>query len=273
MDSAPSQHGDDAVLFAPMEARLSSLETRMASIVTTIEDRVVATLQTVFNCIPGMRVTQLPQHALNSRRSKLKRVSNSQASWPLSQVAAVDEQSNSSTATSEVSTGLSSRAPVSPFALVDPPPLPLKYAPTMASNGPRSRGDRANSDLVTILQWNCQGFNPRTKRAALQLDLETYPHLPAVVALQKPGEHAALTNYTVYQRDAQSAFCMHRDYTTNQVDLDCDPLYSYVMVTILPLRKQNASLQIFNIYSWPKHRNVTYNAVLAKPLQWQAGNC
>ncbi|KAH8025140.1 hypothetical protein HPB51_003982 [Rhipicephalus microplus] len=121
MDSAPSQHGDNAVLLALMEARLSSLEAQMTSIVTTIEDRLAATLQTVFDHIPGMIVAQLPQLALNTRRSKLKRVSNSQASWPFSQVAAVDEQSNSSTATYEVSTGSSSGAQVSRFALVEAP--------------------------------------------------------------------------------------------------------------------------------------------------------
>lgn len=39
MDSAPSQHWHNAVLLATMEARLSSLEAQMASIVTSIEDR------------------------------------------------------------------------------------------------------------------------------------------------------------------------------------------------------------------------------------------
>ncbi|KAH8020351.1 hypothetical protein HPB51_000984 [Rhipicephalus microplus] len=84
MDSAPSQHEDNAVLFTPMEARLSSSEAQMTSIETTNEDRLAATLQTVFDHIPGVIVAQLPQLALNTCWSKLKRVSNSQASWSLS---------------------------------------------------------------------------------------------------------------------------------------------------------------------------------------------
>ncbi|KAH7964743.1 hypothetical protein HPB49_001112 [Dermacentor silvarum] len=136
----------------------------------------------------------------------------------------------------------------------------------MAGKGSRSRRGRANSDPFTILQWNCRGFKARTKRAALRLHLESYSHLPAVVALQEPGEHVALTNCTVYQRDAQTALCVHRNYTANSVDLDCDPLYSCVMVTLLPLRKQDPSIHILNIYSSPKQPNVTYADVFSKAL-------
>lgn len=64
---------DTAALLAPIEARPSSLEAQMASIVTTIEDRLAATLQTVFDRIPGMIVASLTKLALRTRRAKLKR--------------------------------------------------------------------------------------------------------------------------------------------------------------------------------------------------------
>ncbi|KAL1445267.1 hypothetical protein MTO96_045114 [Rhipicephalus appendiculatus] len=75
MDSAPSEHRDTAAHLAPLEARLGSLESQMASIVTTIEDRLAAALQTVFDRIPGMIVAQMPQLSFSTRRPKLKRVS------------------------------------------------------------------------------------------------------------------------------------------------------------------------------------------------------
>ncbi|KAH6941284.1 hypothetical protein HPB50_015744 [Hyalomma asiaticum] len=136
----------------------------------------------------------------------------------------------------------------------------------MAGNSPRSRRDRANSNPFTILQWKCRGLKARAKRAALRLHLEAYSHLPAVVALQEPGEHTALANYTVYQSNAQTVLCVHRNYAANPVDLDCDPLYSYVMLTLLPLMKQDPSLHILNIYSSPKLPNVTYADVFSKAL-------
>ncbi|KAL1444672.1 hypothetical protein MTO96_029665 [Rhipicephalus appendiculatus] len=121
MDSAPSEHRDTAAHLAPLEARLGGLESQMASLVTAIEDRLAAALQTVFDRIPGMIVAQMPQLSVSTRRPKLKRVSRSQAPRPLSQVAEVDEQSSSSAATSEVSTGSSSGAPMDPFALPEAP--------------------------------------------------------------------------------------------------------------------------------------------------------
>lgn len=84
------------------------------------------------------------------------------------------------------------------------------------------------------------------------------------MVLQEPGEHAALTNYTVYQRDAQTALCVHRNYTANLVDLECNPAYSYAMVTLLPLRKQDPSIHILNIYSSPKLPNITYADIFSK---------
>ncbi|KAL1475677.1 hypothetical protein MTO96_037112 [Rhipicephalus appendiculatus] len=87
----------------------------MASIVTTIEHRLAAALQTVFYRIPGMIVAQMLQLSVSTRRPKLKWVSCSQAPRPLSQMAEVDERSSSSTATSEVSTGSSSGSPYGPL--------------------------------------------------------------------------------------------------------------------------------------------------------------
>lgn len=121
MDSAPSQQRDTAELLAPIEARLSSLEAQMASIVTTIEDRLAAALQTVFNRIPSMIAAQSPQIAFTTRRAKLKRISNSKEHRPLSEVTKVDEQLGNSNATSDVSTGSSSGAPMNSFAPLEAP--------------------------------------------------------------------------------------------------------------------------------------------------------
>lgn len=123
MDSAPSEHRDTTALLAPIEARVSSLEAHVASIVTTIEDRLAAALQTVVDRIPGMIVAQLPQHAFSTRRPKLKRISKSQAPRPPPQVAAVDRQSKVSIATSDVSTGSSSGAPMDLSALLEAPQI------------------------------------------------------------------------------------------------------------------------------------------------------
>ncbi|KAH7954853.1 hypothetical protein HPB49_022111 [Dermacentor silvarum] len=119
MDSAPSEHKDTTALLAPIEARVSSLEAHVASIVTTIEDRLAAALQTVVDRIPGMIVAQLPKHAFSTSRPKLKRRSNSQVPRPSPHVAAVDRQSKVSIATSDVSTGSSSGAPMDLSALLE----------------------------------------------------------------------------------------------------------------------------------------------------------
>ncbi|KAH7978564.1 hypothetical protein HPB49_005929 [Dermacentor silvarum] len=187
MDSAPSEQRDCTALLAPIEAHLSNLEGQMASIVTTIEDRLAAAIQTVFDRIPAMIVAQLPQIISSTRRptTKLKRVNKSQMQRPLPHMAEADRQ------------------PVTPERVAERLWTPLLYwkppkilIPKMAGHGLKSRRTRANSDPLTIVQWNCRGFRARTKRAALRLHLETYPDLPAVVTLQEPGEHAALTNYT-----------------------------------------------------------------------------
>ncbi|KAH7952939.1 hypothetical protein HPB49_002963 [Dermacentor silvarum] len=123
MDSAPSEHRDTTALLAPIEARVRSLEAHVASIVTTIEDRLAAALQTVVDRIPGMIVAQLPKHSFSTSRPKLKRISKSQAPRPPPQVAAVDRQSKVSIATSDVSTGSSSGAPVDLSALLEAPQI------------------------------------------------------------------------------------------------------------------------------------------------------
>ncbi|KAH7950785.1 hypothetical protein HPB52_001469 [Rhipicephalus sanguineus] len=149
MDSAPSKLRDTAAHLAPLEAHLGSLEAQMASIVTTIEDRLAAGLQAVLYRVPGMIVAHLPQLSVSTSRPKLKRVSRSQAPRPLSQVAEVDEQSSSSTATSEISTGSSSGAPMDPSALLE---APQTFSFHDGGQRPQSRRDRANSHPFTILQ-------------------------------------------------------------------------------------------------------------------------
>ncbi|KAH9365358.1 hypothetical protein HPB48_017490 [Haemaphysalis longicornis] len=111
MDSSPSEHRETAANLGPLEERLSNLEAQMASIGTMIENRLAAALQTAFDRIPGKIAAQMSQLTVSTRRPKLKRGSRDE----------VDEQSNSSTATSEVSTGSSSGAPMQPFALLEAP--------------------------------------------------------------------------------------------------------------------------------------------------------
>ncbi|KAH7977531.1 hypothetical protein HPB49_002175 [Dermacentor silvarum] len=119
---SPSEHRVTTALLAPIEARVNSLEAHVASIVTTIEDRLAAALLTVVDRIPGMIVAQLPQHAFSTRLPKLKRIFNSQATPP-PQVGAVDRQSELSIATSDVSTGSSSGAPIDISALLEAPQI------------------------------------------------------------------------------------------------------------------------------------------------------
>ncbi|KAH7973622.1 hypothetical protein HPB49_003461 [Dermacentor silvarum] len=85
MDSGPSEHRDTTAPLASIKARVSSLEAHMASIVTTIKDRLAAALQTV--------------------------------------VAAVEKQSKVSIATSDVSTGSSRGAPMDLSALLEAPQI------------------------------------------------------------------------------------------------------------------------------------------------------
>ncbi|KAH7979750.1 hypothetical protein HPB49_010809 [Dermacentor silvarum] len=121
MDSAPSEQRDCTALLAPIEARLSHLEGQMASIVTTIDDRLAAAIQTVFNRIPAMIVAQLPQIVSSTRRptTKLKRVNKSQMQRPLPHMAEADRQPVSLTATPDNSPRTSSGAPMDLSALLE----------------------------------------------------------------------------------------------------------------------------------------------------------
>lgn len=71
----------------------------------------------------------------------------------------------------------------------------------------------------------------------------------------------------MYQRDAQTTLCVNQNYIAKLADLDCGPLYSYVMVTLLPLRKQDPLLHILNIYSSPKLSYLIYADVFTKALK------
>lgn len=69
-------------------------------------------------------------------------------------------------------------------------------SPTMAGTPRIWKSPRCNSAThIQITQWNCWGFNARTKLADLRLFL-TFENPPAVVVLQEPGSGPALTNYT-----------------------------------------------------------------------------
>lgn len=88
-----------------------------------------------------------------------------------------------------------------------------------------------------------------------------------MVALQEPGKGASLTNYSTFQQDPSSCICVHRNYTANKVDLDLQTDYSYVMVTILPLRKQDPSIHILNVYCSPKLQNVSFADLFSRALR------
>ncbi|KAH7966232.1 hypothetical protein HPB49_014690 [Dermacentor silvarum] len=130
----------------------------------------------------------------------------------------------------------------------------------------RSAPSKSASPII-ITQWNCRGLRSRTKRADLRLFLSTFEHLPAVVALQEPGKGATLTNYSTFQQDPSSCLCVHRNYTANKVDLDLQTDYSYVMVTLLPLRKQDPSIHILNVYCSPKLQNVSFADLFSRALR------
>ncbi|XP_037505884.1 uncharacterized protein LOC119382246 [Rhipicephalus sanguineus] len=121
MDSASSEQRDTTAILAPIEARLNSLEGQVASIVTTIEDRLAAALQTVFASILGMIVAQLPQLASSTRRPtpKLKRVNKPQTPRPLPQMAEANRQPTILTATPAASPGSSGGAPLDLSALLE----------------------------------------------------------------------------------------------------------------------------------------------------------
>nr|XP_050030032.2 uncharacterized protein LOC126526123 [Dermacentor andersoni] len=116
-------------------------------------------------------------------------------------------------------------------------------------------------------QWNCRGFKAHAKRANLRFFLTTFEHLPAGVALQEPGSGATLTNYTTFQQDPLSCICVHKNYTANFVDLDLKTEFSYVMVTLLPLRKQDPPLHVLNIYCSPKLANITFADLFSRALK------
>lgn len=120
---------------------------------------------------------------------------------------------------------------------------------------------------ITITQWNCRGFRARSKRANLRLYLATFESLPAVVALQEPGMGATLTNYTTFQQDPSSCLCVHKNYTANLVNLDLQNAYSYVMVTLLRLRKQDPPLHILNVYCPPQSQNISFADLFSRALR------
>lgn len=137
----------------------------------------------------------------------------------------------------------------------------------MAGDDKQIRNSSNNSAKITILQCKCRGFKARTKRAALRIHLTTLTDMPVAVAFQELGDDATLTNFKVYQRDAQTAICVHQNFTATPVDLDCHTVYSYAMVTLLPLSKEDPSLHILNMYSSPKLPNVTYADIFNKSLR------
>ncbi|KAH7980111.1 hypothetical protein HPB49_013081 [Dermacentor silvarum] len=138
----------------------------------------------------------------------------------------------------------------------------------MARHLNQRRSPTSNSAISTsITQWNYRGFKNRTKRANFRLYLETFESLPAVIALQEPGLGTALPNYTTFQQDPASCLLVHKAYTDNLVDLDLQLEYSYVMVTILPLRRRDPPLHVLNVYCSPKLKRVTFAYLFCRALR------
>ncbi|KAH7958434.1 hypothetical protein HPB49_001748 [Dermacentor silvarum] len=90
--------------------------------------------------------------------------------------------------------------------------------------------------------------------------------LPAVIALQEPGLGAALTNYTTFQQDPASCLLVHKAYTANLMDLDLQLEYSYVMATILPLRRRDPPLHVLKVYCSPKLKRVILADLFCRAL-------
>ncbi|KAH7974751.1 hypothetical protein HPB49_019035 [Dermacentor silvarum] len=110
---------------------------------------------------------------------------------------------------------------------------------------------------IIITQWNCQGLRSRTKTADLRLFLSSFEQI-CPWWLPSKSQGRALPLRTIRLSNRTPRLCVHRDYTANKVDLDLQTNYFYVMVTLLPLRKQDSSFHILNVYCSPKLQNASF---------------
>ncbi|KAH7986224.1 hypothetical protein HPB49_026074 [Dermacentor silvarum] len=150
------------------------------------------------------------------------------------------------------STPASPPPPLPKITVAVPEPTPMCVAPSVSETSNTEQRFQAIESAMTALvaqlttmsksienlsntvthQWNCRGFKDRAKRANFSLYLETFEHLCAVVALQKPGNTVRLTGYNTFQRDPFTCLLVHKTLTAQEVDLDLSIPYSYTMVTV-----------------------------------------
>lgn len=117
------------------------------------------------------------------------------------------------------------------------------------------------------MQWNCRGFKDRKKRAHLRLYLETFQQPSAIVALQETGAAVKLTGYNAYQRDPLTCILVQKSYTAQEIDLQLNLPYSYVMITVLPLKRTDPPVHVLNIYCPPKLKDITFADIFSRALK------
>lgn len=132
---------------------------------------------------------------------------------------------------------------------------------------PRGRRPPQRQQALSLVQWNCRGFKDRTKRAHLRAYIDNLEHPAAVLALQETGAAVKLSGFNAFQRDPSTCLLVNKGYTAQEVDLDLNLEYSYVMVSVLPLRRTDSPVHILNIYCPPKLKNVTFSNIFSAALR------
>lgn len=78
-----------------------------------------------------------------------------------------------------------------------------------------------------------------------------------------------LTGYNAFQRDSFTCILeteiVHRAGTLSPTE--CAILYSYVMVTVLPLKRTDPPVHVLNIYCPPKPKDTTFADIFSPALK------
>ncbi|KAH7938200.1 hypothetical protein HPB49_021597 [Dermacentor silvarum] len=131
----------------------------------------------------------------------------------------------------------------------------------------RLNGNAKHLEKFEIIQWNCRGFRAWKKRSHLQLYLPCLGDMPALLALQEPDMDAKFSGYSTFQGGPSTCILGNKAYTAVQVDLDLSTEQEYTMVRVLPLRRRDPSIHIFNIYSPPYKPRVTFSEIFLREIE------
>lgn len=123
---------------------------------------------------------------------------------------------------------------------------------------------------IEVWQWNCRGF--RRKRGNLQLHIQNLDSKPDIIALQEASGSVKLPGFKAYTPPGMdpggvssvfTAVLVHRNTTAIQHTIDCSR-EDYVLLEIVPKRKDDKSLFILNVYSSPKDKGFGLPQLLMK---------